>query len=187
MNIKKLCRKENNTNHGEGDGEIHLHRIQSLPLSSLSGSALRKVRWCPSLALSSLFETTVCGCLFQICLVPTVLPRWLSISPGPRSGSFNDPRRLPVPSPPVSRCGLWCDQEGGTLVHPSAGVGCFSLFREDNRSVSMTPHHMSRSVPDLSNNEQFLVNQLSISFEGPIYLKGAALSHLMKTAALSKH
>ena len=37
-------------------GGILLSRIQCFPLSSLSGSAPGNVRWCPSLALGSLFE-----------------------------------------------------------------------------------------------------------------------------------
>ena len=57
MNVKKLCGRGNNTNH-EDHGGIHLNRIQCLPLSSLSGSTPGNIRWCPSLALGSLFETT---------------------------------------------------------------------------------------------------------------------------------
>ena len=58
MNVKKLCRRENNANNEEDGNGIHLHRIQCLPLSSLSGSAPATVRWCPGLALCSLFRTT---------------------------------------------------------------------------------------------------------------------------------
>ena len=61
--------------------------------------------------------STVCGCLLQISLVPTILPCQLSISPRPRSGSFNDPRSLPVPSPPTSRIRLWWIGKVGTLCH----------------------------------------------------------------------
>ena len=55
--LKKLHRRENNANHEEDCGGICLSRIQYLPLSSLSGSTPGNVRWCPSLALGSLFET----------------------------------------------------------------------------------------------------------------------------------
>ena len=58
MNVKKLCRRENSINHEQDHGGICLSRIQCLPLSSLSGSAPSDARWCPSLALGSLFETT---------------------------------------------------------------------------------------------------------------------------------
>ena len=58
MNVKKLWRRENNANHEEDHSGIHLSRIQCLPLSSLSGSIAGNVRWCPSLALGSLLETT---------------------------------------------------------------------------------------------------------------------------------
>ena len=57
MNVKNSCRRENNTNHEDHSG-IHLSRIQCLPLSSCSESAPGNVRWCPSLAIGSLFETT---------------------------------------------------------------------------------------------------------------------------------
>ena len=53
-----LCRRENNANHEDNHGGIHLSRIQCLSLSSLSGSALGNVRWYPSLALGNLFEVT---------------------------------------------------------------------------------------------------------------------------------
>ena len=39
-------------------GGTGLSRIQCLPLFSLSGSAPGDVRWCPSLALGSLFKAT---------------------------------------------------------------------------------------------------------------------------------
>ena len=58
MNVKKLCRRENNAIHEEDSGGIHLSRISFLPLSFLSGSALGDVRWCPSLTVGSLFKTT---------------------------------------------------------------------------------------------------------------------------------
>ena len=54
--LKKLHRRENNANN-EDCGEIHLSRVQCLPLFSLSGSAPGDVSWCPSLTLGSLFET----------------------------------------------------------------------------------------------------------------------------------
>ena len=57
MNVKKLCRRENNTNHEEDHGGIRLSSVQCLPLSSLSGSSPGNIRWCTSLALGSLFET----------------------------------------------------------------------------------------------------------------------------------
>ena len=59
INVKKLRRRENSTNHEEDHGVICLHRIQCVPLSSLSGSAPGAVRWCPSLALGNLLQTTV--------------------------------------------------------------------------------------------------------------------------------
>ena len=73
MNIKKLCRRGNNANHEEYHSGICLSRIQYIPLYSLSGSIHGNVRWCPSLALVSLFETTsnpVCECLLQIWFAP---------------------------------------------------------------------------------------------------------------------
>ena len=63
MNVKKLCRRENNPSN-EDCGGIHLSRIQGLLLSSLSGSAPGNVRQCPSLALASLFKTT--GDLYSV-------------------------------------------------------------------------------------------------------------------------
>ena len=51
---------------------------------------------------------------------------WLSISPGPRKGSCNDPRGLPVLSPPLSRGGLWRDLEGGNPGSPPRGPVQFS-------------------------------------------------------------
>ena len=56
--IKKLCWRKNNTNNEEDLSGINLNRIQSLPLSSLSGSASGNITWCPSLVLSTLLETT---------------------------------------------------------------------------------------------------------------------------------
>ena len=58
MNVKKLCRRGNNTNHKEDCSGVCLSRIHCLPLSSLSGYAPDDVRWCPTLALSSLFKIT---------------------------------------------------------------------------------------------------------------------------------
>ena len=46
--IKKLCWRKNNTNNEEDLSGINLNRIQSLPLSSLSGSVPGDVIWCPS-------------------------------------------------------------------------------------------------------------------------------------------
>ena len=56
--LKILCRRGNNGNHKEDHGGICLNRIQSLPLSSLSGSYPVNVICCPNLALGSLFEAT---------------------------------------------------------------------------------------------------------------------------------
>ena len=110
------------------------------------------VRWCPSqmVALGNLLETTsdrstVCGYLLQIWLVPTVLPCQLSISPGPRSGSLNDPRGLPVFSTCLQRGPLV--QSGGWEPWVTSRE-CFPVFREDGGSVSPPPYHMSWSVPD---------------------------------------
>ena len=77
MNVKKLCRRENNANHEEYWGGIHLHRIQCLPLYFLSGSAPGNIRWCPSLDLGILFKTTSdpqSGSFFQIWLDPLFCP-----------------------------------------------------------------------------------------------------------------
>ena len=59
MNVKKLCRKENIRNHEEDHSGIHLGSIYYLPLIFLSGSTSVDVRWCPSLALGNLLQTTV--------------------------------------------------------------------------------------------------------------------------------
>ena len=58
MNVKKLCRRGNDANNEEDRSGIRLSRIQGLPLSSLCGCSSGDVRWCLSLALGSLFETT---------------------------------------------------------------------------------------------------------------------------------
>ena len=116
--LKKLCKRGNNPNYEEEGSGIHVSRIQCLPLPSVSGSAPGNIRWCLRLTLGSLLETTSdpqCGCLFQIWLVPSVLLCQLSIiSPGPRNGSFNDLRGLPVPSSHVSRGASW----GGGALPP---------------------------------------------------------------------
>ena len=49
--LKMLCRRENNANHEDDCSGICL-------TVSLSGPASVDVRWCPPLALGSLFETT---------------------------------------------------------------------------------------------------------------------------------
>ena len=155
--LQSYAKEKNNTIHEEDHGGIRLRRTQCLPLSSHSGSTPGDVRWCPSLALCSLSETAsipVCGCLLYIWLVPTGLPCQLSISPGPRSGSFNDPRGLPVPSPPVSRGGL-VDQEGGSMGHPWR-----TLFSPRGGSESVSPSlatHLGLSQI-LSNNVWVRVN-----------------------------
>ena len=89
-------------------------------------------------------------------LVPTVLPCCLSISPGPRSGSVNQPRGLPVPSPPVSSGGLQCDWEGGHPVSPSRGT-----VQSPENMVGVFPCPLTTHLglsQILSNNIWFLVN-----------------------------
>ena len=58
MNVKKLCRRENNSNNIEDCAGVYLSRIQCSPMSSLSVSVPGNVEWCPTLALGSLFNTT---------------------------------------------------------------------------------------------------------------------------------
>ena len=50
-NIKKLCRRENNTN-------LKKTAVEFVSVFSLSGSTPGHVRWYPSLSLGSLLETT---------------------------------------------------------------------------------------------------------------------------------
>ena len=57
-NVKKLFRRKNNTNNDDDHGEICVSRVLCSLLSSPSGSTPGNVRWCPSLALGNLFETT---------------------------------------------------------------------------------------------------------------------------------
>ena len=75
----------------EDRGGLHLSRVQCLPLSSLSGSAPGDVRWCPSLALGSLFETTSdppsIAVSFRFGWSALFCPSGFSISTRPRSGS----------------------------------------------------------------------------------------------------
>ena len=94
-------------------------------------AACQRLRVIPSLWLSP-------SVLFS------VLPCWLSISPGPTSGSFNNPRGLPVPFPSASRGGLWCNREGGIPGSLPGGTS--------EKVVGVFPCppfcHMSWSVPD---------------------------------------
>ena len=82
-----------------------------------SGFTPGDIRCCFILVLRSLFKAAgdpyiVCSCLLQIWLDPTIMPRWLSLCLRPRSGSFNDPRGLPLPSLLASR-GVSGDIGGG--------------------------------------------------------------------------
>ena len=49
---------ENNANNEEDLSGVRLSRVCCFALSSHSGSAPGNVRWCPRLALGSLFQTT---------------------------------------------------------------------------------------------------------------------------------
>ena len=150
MNVKKLCRRKSNANNEADCGGIHFSRVYCLPLSSLSGSAPGNVRWCPSLALGSLFKAAsdLCKWLKGLWLYPIVLlffpvlPCWLSISPGSRCGSFNNQEGR-VPSLPISKWGLWWDLYP---VRPPRST--VQSSQEDGGSVSPPPHHLSWSVPD---------------------------------------
>ena len=128
MNVKKLCRRGNDTNQEEDHSVIHLSRTQCLPLSFLSGSAPGNVRWCPSLALGSLFKTIsdpqsvtaasdLSGPHFS------ALPAFHQ--PTVQEWFLNDPKWLSVPSPSASRGFSGVMGRVGTLGHPLGAL--FSL------------------------------------------------------------
>ena len=149
MNVKKLCWRKNNTNNEQERGGIHLSRIQCLPLSSLSGSALGNVSQCPSLALGSQFETTSdpqsLAVFFRLGGSPLFCPASLLSAQGPGLVHLMTREQcqyyLHLPPDLVSgairKVGFWV-----------AAQGCCSVFREDGGSVYPPPHHTSWSVSD---------------------------------------
>ena len=148
MNVKKLCRRENNTDTEEGCSGIHPCRIQCLPLSSLSGSAPGDVRGCPSLALVSL-------------RLPAIHSLWLSPAglAGPPlfcSASFpsaHGPGMVHLMARGDCQYLFHLPLEGasgeigrvGTLGHPPGAA--LTVFGEDSGNVSLSPSYMTWSVP----------------------------------------
>ena len=149
MSLKKLCRRENNANNEKDHGGIHLCRIQCLALSSLSGSAPGNVRWCPSLALGSLFKTTnnpqSVAVTFRFGWSPLFCPACFPSAQGPgvvHLMTREDCQYL-----------LHLSSEGasgaigrmGTLGHPQ---GVLFSFQGRRWECSLPPFHATWSVPD---------------------------------------
>ena len=87
MSVDKPCKREKNANNEEDHSGIHLSRIHCLPQSSFFGSTPADVRWCPSLALGSLFETTrdpqSVGVSFRFGWSPLFCPASIPSAQGP--------------------------------------------------------------------------------------------------------
>ena len=151
-----------------------------MPLYSLYGSALGNIRWCPSLALGSLFKTKR-------------YPQSLAVSFGPDCASLSCPTEFPSAKGPgvvhlISNCsasttftclqkGLWCYWEGGIPGSPlQHSVKMVEGF--------LTP--LSFSVTDYF--QQCMVSsELAVrTCEEPTCVKGAALSFLVLMATLPK-
>ena len=148
MNVKNLFRRENNANNEEDHGRICLHRIQHLPLFSLSGSSPGNVRWCPRLALGTLFKSTsnpqYVVVFFRFGWSPLFCSACFPSAQGPgmvHLMTWEDYQYLLhlLPEGASGAIGMV-----GTLSHP--GRHC-SVFREDGR-VSLPPCHLTWSVPD---------------------------------------
>ena len=153
MNVKKLCRRENNASHEEDCCGICLSRIQYLPLSSLSGSAPSNVRWYSSLALGSLSKTTSnpqsVAVSFRFGWTPLFCPAGFPSSLGPVVVNLMTQEHCQhlLHLPPAGASGAI--RNVGTLGHP---WGHYSVFREDGGSVfSPLTTHLGLSQI-LSNN-----------------------------------
>ena len=149
MNVKKLCRRENNSNNIEDCAGVYLSRIQCSPMSSLSVSVPGSVEWCPTLALGSLFNTTgdplSVSVSFTLVWAPLFCPSSFPSTLGPvvvHLMTREDCQyllHLPQRGPLVflERWEFW--------VTPRRHC---SVFREDGGSVSPSPYNTSWSVPD---------------------------------------
>ena len=102
-------------NEGD-DGGIYLSKVQyfhSLLCLNLSLVMSASVLTCPQAACLKLQAIHSLWLSPSGLLVTIFLPCWFSISTGPTSGSFNNPRTLLGPPPPACRGDLWCHWECG--------------------------------------------------------------------------
>ena len=137
----KSYQEKKNANNEEDPSGIHLSRVYCLPLSSLPGATPGNVRWCPSLTLGSLFETT---CLrksqsvpvsFRLHWFPLFFPTSFPSAQGPGVVHLKSESTASTTSTCLQR-GLWCDQEGGIPGSPPGGAIQFS-----GEMVGMFPCH----------------------------------------------
>ena len=139
MNVKNLFRRENNANNEEDHGRICLHRIQHLPLFSLSGSSPGNVRWCPRLALGTLFKSTSnpqsVALFFRCGWAPLFCPAAIPSAHGPvvvHLMTWEDCQYV-LHLPPkgasgvIGRVGTLCHSQGALFSFQGRWWECFSI------------------------------------------------------------
>ena len=147
MNVKKLCKRENNTNHKEDNSGIYLSGSQCLPLS-LSGSSPGDVRSCPSLAPGSLFEPTSdpqsVAVSFRFGWTPLFCPASFPSARGSGLVHLMVKSTASTMSTNLQRGPLVQFEGWNPWVTPRC---CCLIFRDDGGYVSLPCHHRSCSVP----------------------------------------
>ena len=176
--LKKLCRRENNTNHEDNNGGIHLSRIQCLPLFLWIHSWLCQMvsQSGPMLPIQGCRQSTVCGCLLQIWLDLIILPC--------QDPSALGPKVVLLMTLSLRSTCLWFDRVGG-----NPGSLLWGTIQYSGKMVRVFPHPLTRSLglfQILSNTIWFLVNLLTVSCVEPLSVKGSALSCWAQTATLPR-
>lgn len=129
-------------------------------------------------------QSSVRGCLPHDCLqlAWSSLPCWLLFSTRHKC-VIQHPAALQVSPPPASRRSFWCDWEGGIPGSPLWGAVQSSVKRVGVFCSCTTGFGLSQII---SNDIQLLMDLLSFSCEGQIYIKGTSLSCLVLLVALYK-